>query len=398
MESVGNSTIQTLGYADASSSSTLGYYPNIFDGTPQDTTQYGMVHITCQADASGIIRAMHSIDNSLWDFIDTINYPGEDASIGQCIHVRKDLKAKWYKTEFIHANTDTESECNLRLQTVFHPAATPAEPHDVKLFPTIDVCIGTSIDLSVNSLDVCVSFPDTIDVNIVQQDASYLTVSGPVILAGQSAPITVGIDSVSTIVDVCVVNPFDIASISNPVDVNVLTVSFGSDTINVNVINQDLDYINVSGTVIIDNCINIGNNVNVTVDNSYITVSGTVNVRDLSVNTTTTPISQVWQSDEISDTVTVSETSLVLYTVHCMNFAPDYRFVKIYDTCGTITASDRPKMTLPVVADVPYNMQFPNGLQFNNALQVKATRCLRYNDVNLAEEGDVHLILTYSSP
>lgn len=388
MESVGNSTIQTLGYADASSSSTLGYYPNIFDGTPQDTTAYGMVHITCQADSSGTIRAMHSIDNCLWDFIDSIDYPGEDFSIGQCIHIRRDLKAKWYKTQFIHADPTTDSECNLRLQTVFHPAATPGEPHDVKLYPTIDVCIGTSIDLSVNSLDICVSFPDTMNVNIVQQDLDYLTISGPVVLAGQSTPI-----------EVSVVNTVDVTgavSITNPVDVNVqndLTVSFGSDTLNVNIINQDLDYVTVSGSVVIDNSINIANNVNVTVDNSYITVSGTVNVRD----NETSPIPQVWESDEIGDTVTVSETGLVLYTVHCMNFAPDYRFVKIYDTCGTITTADRPKMTLPVVADVPYSMQFPNGLLFNNALQVRATRCLRYTDANLAEDGDVHLILTYSS-
>lgn len=309
MESVGNSTIQTLGYVDASSDYTPGYYPHIFDGTPEDTVEHGMVHITCHADTSGTIRAMHSIDNSIWDFTDTIPYPGvddygNDVSIGTTIHVRKDLKAKWYKTQFEYAGTDPSTECNLRLQTVFHPAATPGEPHFVKLYPTIDVCIGSSIDICVSNL------------------------------------------TVSLASDITILN----------------------DPLNINIVQQDL---------------------------SYITVSGSVTIPSLSL--ANDPIPQVWESDEIADTTVAVSSGFTLYTLHCMNFAPDYRFIKLYDISGTVTISDRPKMTLPVVADMPFNMQFNNGLLFSNALQIRVTRCIKYTDTNLAEEGDVHLIVTYSS-
>ena len=52
-------------------------------------------------------------------------------------------------------------------------------------------------------------------------------------------------------------------------------------------------------------------------------------------------------------------------------------------------------MTIPLVADVPQNMQFPNGLLFNNCLKVKVTRCLNWRDNNFAESGDVHMMITY---
>lgn len=321
MESVGNSTIQTLGYADTSSS-TSGYYPNIFDGTPQETTDYGSVHITCQADSSGILRAMHSIDNSLWDFTDNVEYPGNDSCIGDTIYIRKDLKAKWYKTQFEHQDTSIGAECNLRLQTVFHPAVTPAEPIDVKLYPTIEVSIGQGLTMSVGNITASLSsevtiLNDPLSINIKQQDLSYVTVSGPVVIQNEQ--------------------------------------------LRVNLTHQDLSYVTISG----------------------------------SVTQSTDPISQVWESDEIYDTVTAVSSQLILYNIYCINFAPDYRFVKLYDTCGTVTVSDRPKMTLPIVADIPFHMQFPKGLLFNNALQVKATRCIHYGDTNLAQEGDVHVIVTY---
>lgn len=155
MESVGNSIIQTLGYADTSSNFTPGNFPNIFDGTPEDTANYGMVYITCHADASGIIRAMHSMDNSTWDFIDVINYPGVtdtglDISIGTTIQIKKDLKANWYKSQFEYQDTDPSAECNLRMYTVFHTAATPAEPHFVKLYPTVPIDVTISGTSAVN--------------------------------------------------------------------------------------------------------------------------------------------------------------------------------------------------------------------------------------------------------
>jgi len=453
MESEGNTTIQTLGYADASSSTTPGYYPNIFDGTPEDTVAFGMVHITCQADASGTIKAMHSIDNSLWDFIDTIPYPGSDASIGDAINIRKDLKAKWYKTQFIHADTDVCSECNLRLTTVFHPATTPAEKHDVRLTQTVEVCLNKPvIDVCLVNTILTVSGSVVIDgfdlsggelyiannplnVNIVSQDLSFITISG----------ITVTIPSIS---------------------VSLADVTITNDPLNVNITQQDLSFVTISGQVtspellarlddicvntstlpevivklgdicvntgplpevlvkLGDICINTGSLPEVVVKLGDICVNTgaipdiIVKLGDICVNTglisemlvtlgdicnntnsllTLNPIPQVWESDEIADTITAVSSQLTVYTIHCKNFAPDYRFVKLYDLCGAVTITDRPKMTLPVVADVPYNMQFPNGLLFNNSLKVKATRCLRYDDTNLAEEGDIHMIVTYSA-
>lgn len=382
MESEGNTTSLTLGHADASSSTltsilestnTPGYYPNIFDGTPVDTTTtnaqglgYGMVHITCQADASGYIRAMHSIDNSTWDFIDLIEYPGEDYEIGDARNYRKDIKAKYYKTQFIHLDNSVGAKCNLRLSTVFHPATTPAEKHDIQIINSVnpvDVClVNTDVSITI-SPNITIS-NDPMNVNITQQDLSCVTVSGSVTVQDHS--------------------------------VNII-----NDPINVNITQQDLGYINVSGIAIPDITVSLSDvtianeqlNINITQqDLSYVTVSGSVTIPDFDPS----PIPQVWESNEIGDTVTAVSTGLTLYTIHCMNFAPDYRFVKLYDLCGTVTIADRPKMTLPVVADVPYSMQFPNGLLFSNSLQVKTTRCLRHDDPNNGEAGDVHFIVTYS--
>jgi hypothetical protein len=118
--SVGNSATITLGYVDTSSTYTAGYAPNLFDGTPENVSEYGMVHVTCHADASGVIKTMHSIDTCVWDFTESTLYQDTSVSIG--VHIRKDLKAKWYKTQFLHEDTTVGNECNLRIQTMFHPA------------------------------------------------------------------------------------------------------------------------------------------------------------------------------------------------------------------------------------------------------------------------------------
>ena len=115
MESEGNSIIQTL---DASLSiTTPGFYPNIFDGTPQDTTGYNSVRILCTANCSGYIKAMHSIDNSLWDINYNIDYPGSATVLGQPLFVTRPVQAKWYKTQFINPN---DTPCDLRIQTMLH--------------------------------------------------------------------------------------------------------------------------------------------------------------------------------------------------------------------------------------------------------------------------------------
>ena len=274
MESVGNSTIQIL---DASSSTTTsGYYNNVFDGTPQDTDQYGTAHIICSSDKPGIIKAMHSIDRETWDITDTILYPSsyanKDFSVGEAMYIDIPTKAKWYKTQFINSS---DASCNLRLQTLLHPDAQPVA--------------------------------DPMNVNLVQQDVSFINISGSVGIVG-AVPIEVSASQ---------------------------------------------------------------------------------------INLDTAPISKVWQSDEIEHITVIERRPIKLYTFHAMNFAPDYRFIKLYDKLEPLTTCDKPKMTIPLVADVPQNMQFPNGLLFDTCLKVKVTRCLSWKDNNFAEGGDVHMMITY---
>jgi hypothetical protein len=226
---------------------------------------------------------------------------------------------------------------------------------------------------------------DPLNINIAQQDVSYLTISGHVTI-----PNDVNINIVQ--------QDLSFVTVSGPVTIT-------NDSMNINITQQDLSYITVSGSVTIPaltvsisdvTILNDPININIThQDLSYVTISGAVTIPALNLDTT--PIPNVWESDEFAETTIVVSSELIVYTLHCMNFAPDYRFVKLYDKSGTILTSDRPKLTLPVVADIPFSMQFPNGLLFTNSLQVKATRCLKHTDTNLAEEGDVHLIVTYAS-
>ena len=277
MESVGNSTIQIL---DASSSTTtFGYYTNIFDGTPQDTENYGTAHIIVSSNQPGIINAMHSMDREYWDITDSFSYPfvNEDVSgqLGQAVYFDVATKAKWYKTQFINS---ADISCNLRLQTLLHPDSQP--------------------------------LPDPLNINLQEQEIPYVTVSGTVTL---SEPPKIDISSF-----------------------------------------------------------------------------------EVSINAIPDPISKVWESDELVDLVQVESSKVSLFTIHGMNFAPDYRFIKLYNTNGPIPDSMKPKMTIPIVPDTPQNMQFPNGLVFDQGLQIKATRCINFRDSNYGESGDVHIIITYN--
>lgn len=251
MESVGNTTIQNLDVSSSSISSTSGYYSSVFDGTPQDTTGYDSVHIICNSTKEGLIRVMHSIDNSVWDLTDTENYPGSDVSVGGSKFVQKPIKAKWIKTQFV--NLDLDFSADIRFQTMLH----------------------------------------------------------------EDIPVT-----------------------------------------------------------------------------NNITAEVSVNVPDLAVK----PINKVWQSDDVSSIVTVESSGLRINTVHCMNFAPDYRFIKLYDISGDVSLSThKPKITVPVVADTPQHLNFNNGLIFTNALQVGVTRGIKSTDNNVSMEGDVHCMVTYTT-
>lgn len=385
MESEGNSTIQTLGHADTSSNFTPGHYPNIFDGTPEDTSEFqqavGMVHITCQADTSGIIRAMHSMDNSNW-FADEIPYPGvtdtgQDISIGTSIYIRKDIKAKWYKTQFEHQNTDPNSECNLNIQTRYHSATTPAEPHFVKIYPTVPI-----------------------DINIAQQDLSYVTVSGHVNITNDPVNINISQQDLPYLTVSGSVNVLDTVTVS------LSAVTISNDPLNINITQQDLPYVTVSGQVTIPDTVTVSLssvtisndplNINITQqDLPYLTVSGQVTIPSLNLDQS--PIPHVWESDEVTDASLIVSTPVVIYTIDCMDFAPDPRYVRLYDKIGTITSTDRPKMTLTALADSECKRQYlPNGLQFNNGLQIKVTRGRPYNDDHLASDGDVLISITYS--
>ena len=138
--------------------------------------------------------------------------------------------------------------------------------------------------------------------------------------------------------------------------------------------------------------------VNIFEQDSFVEISGFVDIRNQPITISHVPIPKIWESSDLNQFAEVESAAMVMYTLHCMNFAPDYRFVKLYDMSTTIDPEvDRPKFTIPIVADIPQNLQFPAGLSFVNALQIRVTRCLAYTDTNMAEDGDVHVTVTYAS-
>jgi hypothetical protein len=110
------------------------------------------------------------------------------------------------------------------------------------------------------------------------------------------------------------------------------------------------------------------------------------------------PITEVWESDEISGSVNVHNGTLKIHTIHGTNFAPDYRFLKLYDISGEIDfETDKPKLTIPLTSDTPHGRTFgEKGLIFNKGLTVSVTRLLKYNDQNMGSSGDVLASITYT--
>lgn len=126
-------------------------------------------------------------------------------------------------------------------------------------------------------------------------------------------------------------------------------------------------------------------------DSVSVSVGGTVLVSEA-------PISNVWESSDLSTVTTVESSSLTMYTLHCLNFASGYRFVKLYDISTTINpAVDTPTFTIPAVTDIPRDLEFATGLLFNNAMQVRVTRFLSSTDTSMTSDGDVHLTITYKN-
>jgi len=124
-----------------------------------------------------------------------------------------------------------------------------------------------------------------------------------------------------------------------------------------------------------------------------------VNSDERPVNVTNQGITEVWESEEIEEATLVYTGSLKLHTVHGTNFAPDYRFLKLYDIIGEINpAIHKPRLTVTLTTDKPHDRIFGDrGLIFHNGLQVRVTRLAKPRDTNLATGGDILASITYTA-
>jgi len=116
------------------------------------------------------------------------------------------------------------------------------------------------------------------------------------------------------------------------------------------------------------------------------------------INVSVPAATDVWDSIDVIGTPTLipNSSGATLFTVACNNFAPDYRFIKIYDSDGSVNINTtRPKLTIPAATDRLIERTFPTGLQFTNSIYVSATRCVYFDDPNSAMNGDVHVHLSW---
>jgi hypothetical protein len=158
------------------------------------------------------------------------------------------------------------------------------------------------------------------------------------------------------------------------------------------------DSVTTSGTVSGTVAINITQQ-----ELSFVEISGNVSIRNPSLVVSRVPISTVWETSDISTARTVESTGLVMYTVYCMNFkTSDFRYVKLYDLSTSIDpAVDIPKFTIPLPAllfygDSAQNRQFPSGFAFNDGLQVRVTTGIAATDTSMAADGEAHISITYT--
>jgi len=108
------------------------------------------------------------------------------------------------------------------------------------------------------------------------------------------------------------------------------------------------------------------------------------------------PITIVWETDQIGPFVEiVTAASSIVYNIHATNFAPDYRYLKLYNQAQFVTldpAVTKPTLTLPLPPDIPQHISFGNkGLKFNNGLKARVTRLYRSEDQNMSAIGDTGL-------
>ena len=115
------------------------------------------------------------------------------------------------------------------------------------------------------------------------------------------------------------------------------------------------------------------------------------------INVTLPAATNVWDSIDVGTPALIPNSNgATLFTVACNNFAPDYRFIKIYDSSGPIDINRAiPILIVPAATDRLIERTFPTGLQFHNSIYISATRCVYANDPNMAQFGDIHVHLSW---
>jgi hypothetical protein len=120
MESIGNTTIQTL---PAPESSDFDAEVHIFRGTPQVTTGYSYINTIITATGKGKLKIHHSIDGIVWAITDTYEYPAVGDNVNEGLFNITTAKALYFMVEFENTATDEDEEDpvalsnNIRLQT-----------------------------------------------------------------------------------------------------------------------------------------------------------------------------------------------------------------------------------------------------------------------------------------
>jgi hypothetical protein len=313
MESVGNTTIQTL---DASTSSIFDSTPHIFDGTPQNTSGYSFINTIINADHAGQLKVRHSMDATVWDITDTYNYPTASVPLGTGLSTMTPVKALYCNVQFV--NTSDASN-NIRLKTLLTDGSIPR----VLAGDTIDVCIN--------------------------HQPIRVTVEGSTGGGGGSISISGNVHIVDSSINVNVVN-------TKPITVSG-DFHLTDTSINVNVVN-----------------------------------TGPLLVREV-------PSDLVWEGYDQFNTL-IAGTASRIFTINATNFAPDYRYVKLYDSnAAPNVATVKPRITIPLPPDLPQNIQLGSkGLNFPNGIYVRITRLYVSTDQNMSTAGDVGLTVIFETP
>ena len=324
MESVGNTTIQTL---DASTSSNFDSTPHIFDGTPQNTSGYSFINTIINADHAGQLKVRHSMDASVWDIVDSYSYPTAEAPLGTGMFNMTPIKALYCNVQFVNT---TNVENNIRLQTLLTDGSIPR------------VLAGDILDVCINNQPIHV----TVDNNTSGNVTVVNTALNPVCISG----------------NVHIVDP------------------------SINVTVSNLNPISVSGNFhLVDPSINVN----------------IVNTQPIAVKFQDDPLDLVWESSEDFDTLINGGPSRI-FAVNVTNFAPDYRYVKLYDTAdvdGPEFEVVKPRITIPLPPDLPQNIQLGSkGLRFPNGIYVRITRLYAPTDHNMSTAGDVGLTVLFEAP